>query len=433
MATFETSDAESLSVDELRERLAGLTRLLDVTRTLAEEIDLDKLLDTLTREACNALDCERASLFQYDGKNHELYTRVATELEIEEIRTSIDCGITGHVARTREVTNIVDPYADPRWNSSVDQRTGFRTRSILAAPLTSPHDQSLLGVLQLLNKRSGHFDTFDEDLIRAFSQHAAVAIDRARMIRELSRRHELAASLNVARDIQRGFMPRELPQPPGYQLAQWWFPNAAVGGDYMDVFRLAGNRLGMVIADVCGHGLGPSLIMATVRAALRALMLDHNSPDKLLEQLDRAMATDLQDGRFVTAVLARLDLNTHQVDFANAGHGPALHYAAAQDRFEVLQSTSTPLGIIENAQYPLGPPVVMEPGDLLLLCTDGIVEAVNTRDEQFGAERLEAILRDNRSGDATEIVEALAEKVQSYYPGEHPDDDLTVLLVKRVA
>lgn len=188
----------------------------------------------------------------------------------------------------------------------------------------------------------------------------------------------------------------------------------------------------MVIADVCGHGLGPSLIMATVRAALRALMLEHQSPDKLLEQLDRAMATDLQDGRFVTAVLARLDHSIHRVDFANAGHGPALHYSAAEDRFETLQSTSTPLGIIENAQYPLGPPVMMEPGDLLLLCTDGIVEAVNTRDEQFGAERLEAILRENRSRDATEIVQALAEKVQSYYPGEHPDDDLTALLVKRV-
>ncbi len=433
MATFETSDSASLSVDELRERLAGLSRLLDVTRTLAEEVDLDKLLVTLAREACIALDCERASLFQYDDKNRELFTRVATELEIEEIRTSIHQGITGHVARTGEVMNIPDPYSDPRWNSSVDQRTGFRTRSILAAPVTSPRDQSLLGVLQLLNKRSGSFDTFDEDLIRAFSQHAAVAVDRARMIRELSRRHELAASFNVARDIQRSFMPRELPQPPGYQLAQWWYPNAAVGGDYMDVIPMPGNRLGMVIADVCGHGLGPALIMATVRAALRALLLEHETPDKLLEQLDRAMAADLQDGRFVTAILTLLDLNTHRIDFANAGHGPALHYSASNDVFSSLQATGTPLGVIENATYPLGPPVVLEPGDLLLLCTDGIVEAVNARNEQFGTQRLETVLREHRDDDAAQIVAALAAKVQSYYPGEHPDDDLTVLLVKRAA
>src|SRR5690606_20606417 len=146
---------------------------------------------------------------------------------------------------------------------------------------------------------------------------------------ELSRRHELAASFNVARDIQRSFMPRELPQPPGYQLAQWWYPNAAVGGDYMVVIPMPGNRIEMVIADVCGHGLGPALIMATVRAALRALLLEHETPDKLLEQLDRAMAADLQDGRFVTAILTLLDLNTHRIDFANAGHGPALHYSAS--------------------------------------------------------------------------------------------------------
>jgi serine phosphatase RsbU (regulator of sigma subunit) len=240
----------------------------------------------------------------------------------------------------------------------------------------------------------------------------------------------MEASLNVARDIQRGFMPRSLPQPPGYDLALWWFPNAAVGGDYCDVFPMPQNRLGLVIADVCGHGLGPSLIMATVRAALRALLLDHDSPDVLLELLDRAMAADL-DELFVTMVLARLDSCAHQVEFANAGHAPAIHYSAGDDTFRALESTATPLGVLENATYPLGTPVTLHPGDLLLLCTDGIVEAIDSDREQFGQQRLEALLRESRQLPAAEIVARLSADVQSHFPGEHPDDDLTVLLVKR--
>ncbi len=431
MNSFQSHAHHDLSPDELRDRLAGLTRLLDVTRSIAEEVDLTKVLDTLTQAACKALDCDRASVFQYDRKREELFTRVATELEISEIRSSIDHGITGHVARTREIANVADPTMDQRWNSQIDRLTGYRTRSILAAPLTSPRDQELLGVLQLLNKNSGKFDAFDEELIRAFSQHAAVAIDRARLIEEIRQRQEITASLNVARDIQRGFMPRKLPQPAGYELAMWWFPNAAVGGDYCDVFPMPHDRLGLVIADVCGHGLGPSLIMATVRAALRALLLDHDSPEVLLELLDRAMAVDLQDGLFVTMVLARLDWQTHQVEFANAGHAPAIHYSAADDEFHALESTGTPLGVVENATYPLGTPVTLQPGDVLLLCTDGIVEAINSDREQFGQERLESILRESRGQSASEIVARLGEQVQAYYPGEHPDDDLTVLLVKR--
>jgi len=169
MSRIEPDPLELLPAEELRERLRGFSRLLDVTRSVALEIDLDKILETVARGACTALDCDRASLFQFDSLHDELFTRVATELEISEIRTPIDHGITGYVARTRRIANVPDPSSDVRWNSSVDLRTGYQTRNILAAPLTSPHDGSLLGVLQLLNKRTESFDEFDEELIQAFS------------------------------------------------------------------------------------------------------------------------------------------------------------------------------------------------------------------------------------------------------------------------
>jgi phosphoserine phosphatase RsbU/P len=431
MSPFHQPAFDTSSPDELRSRLAGLQRLLDVTRRLAAEIDLETILHTVTHEACLALECDRATLWRYDPKADELYTSVATELEVAEIRHPLDRGVTGYVATHRQVANVPDPPLDPRWNAAVDRETGYQTRSILAAPLTSPHDEQLLGVLQLLNKHAGVFDAFDEELVQAFSQHAAIALDRARLVEELRRHDATRHSLSVARDIQRGFMPSRLPQIPGYEVATWWYPNEAIGGDYCDVLPLLDGRMGLVIADVSGHGIGPSLIMASVRAALRALALEHAAPDTLLRLLARSLADDLQDGRFITMVLGALDHRTHAFTFANAGHAPALHFQSAQNRFTDLQSTGLPLGILDKPDYPTGPETSIAPGDIVFLCTDGIVEAMDAQQRLFGQQRLQALIQAHAYGHVSDLVHEVGREVSAHYVGQHPKDDLTILAVRR--
>ena len=416
---------------ELERRIDSLNRLLEVSRSLAAEVDLDRILSTITREACHALDCDRATIYQFDPETNELYTRVATELEVASIRKPLNQGISGVVAAERVIANVPNPAADPRWDSSVDTATGYRTRNILAAPLIAPHDGSLLGVLQLLNKQVGTFDAIDEELLVAFGQHASVSLDRARMILEIKSQQATQASLNVAREIQRGFMPRELPVIPGYEVASWWYPNEAVGGDYCDVFKLRDGRTGLVIADVSGHGLGPAMLMASVRAALRALLLGHASTEVLLNLLGHSLGEDLQDGRFITIVLASLDAQTHRVDFANAGHAPALHYRNSSDQFESLEATGLPLGVLERPDYPQGPPIEMAIGDLLVLCTDGIVEATDADDQPFGVERLQQIVRSLKSESVPQLVEQIGVQVTEHYVGDSPPDDLTILALRR--
>jgi len=423
---------ELLPPEELRDRLRGLYRLLDATRSVASEVDLDKTLETIVRDACKALDCDRATLYQYDAERNELYTRFVTELEISEIRRPLEHGISGYVARSLKVANIADPASDPRWDDDVDRRTGYRTRSILAAPLTSPRDGSLLGVLQVLNKLEGKLDTFDEELIQAFSRHAAVALDRARMVVELRARERSAYSLNIARSIQRSFIPSQMPEVPGYQFAVWCYPNEEVGGDYCDIVPIGDDGIGLVIADVSGHGLGPSLLMASVRAAFRALVLKHAAPEELLALLERLMAYDLRDSKFVTMVVAQLDPRTHRVSYANAGHAPALHYFAAADRFMPLTSTGLPIGLSSDEQYAQGPPFVMEAGDVLLLCTDGIVDATNAAREHFGEERLKQVVRHARKASAAELVDQITQRLMAHVGDHTPTDDLTILAVKRV-
>lgn len=422
---------DGLTTDQLKHRLEGLHRVLDATRGLAMEIDLSKILDLMVHAARLAVDCERASLFQYDPDTNELYSTSVTELEIAEIRLSADQGIAGDVVRQRKMVNVPDVRVDPRWNDRVDRETGFNTHTVLAAPLISPLDDRLLGVFVLLNNRGGPFDDFDEEMLELFSQHASIALDRARLVSELTRRRTVEAALKVARDIQRGFMPRKLPRVPGYEIAHWWFPHQAVGGDYCDVLEMNDGRLGLVVADVSGHGIGPSLIMASVRAALKALVREQTCTNSLLDHVNQALSVDLQDGRFITMIMAALDPQTHRVEFCNAGHSPALHYIHQEDKFLALPPSGTPLGVRDDP-YKQGEPFEMQQGDFLILCTDGIVEAVDEHDEPFGQARLEAVVRRHLDVPVDVLVKALGEAVTDHFHGESPPDDLTVLVLKRV-
>jgi phosphoserine phosphatase RsbU/P len=409
----------------------GVGRLLEVTGTLAAEIEPERILETITREAQAALHCERASLYRYDSGRDELYTSVVTKLEINEIRRSAAVGVTGYAARERQMVNVSDPQSDNRWNPEFDRLTGFVTRNILAAPLLSHDGTKLLGVLQLLNSESPAFDDIDEALLTIFCQHAAVALDRLEMVEQLQRQEGIRASLTVARDIQRGFMPRELPRIAGYESATWWAANEAIGGDYCDVIGLKDGRIALAIADVSGHGLGPSLIMASLRAALHALVLEHAAPEVLLNLVGRSLAGDLRDGRFITMILAALDIRSHSLEYANAGHGPALHYEASTGEFAELESTGMPIGVFERPEYPQGWPIDLEPGDIIFLCTDGIVEAMNREGQQFGRQRLESLVQKFATIPLKDMVKRISHEVEQHFEGDSPPDDLTILALRR--
>ncbi len=408
--------------------LPGLNRLLEVTRLLAEEIDTDQILATIAAEATGALHCERAIVFRFDAKRNEL---VAAAGAVQDLAIPLDQPLPDYVARVRELVNITDAANDSRWDSAYDRLGGTATRTALVVPLVATRDDRLLGILAMLNNIGGPFDADDESLALAFSHHAAAALDRARLIAEIDQRRELEASLGVAREVQRRFMPSKLPAIDGYEVATWWFPNEAVGGDYCDVIPLPSGDVALCVADVSGHGLGPSLLMASVRAALRTLLLSHDCPQTLLENLARALAEDFEHGSFITMCLARLAPARHQLTFSNAGHAPALVWQAATGQFVDLESTGVPLGVVVPTDYPLGPPLAMQPGDLVVLATDGIVESFDRRGQQVGIEPLNDNILPLARNPLPELVREIGRQVELHYVGDSPPDDLTILALRR--
>jgi phosphoserine phosphatase RsbU/P len=424
-------DVKPTDQDRLSRHLEGLGTLLRVTTKLAQPQELHSILKLVTDGACLAHDCERASLYLYDQHTSRLHTQTVTELEIAEIRRELGESIVGWVAQERTLANVPAPRDDPRWDSTVDVRTGFHTRNILATPILSAHDGRLLGVLQLLNRRKGSFDEYDEELARAFASHAGTALERQLLLDEVRDKHLLEVELSLGREIQTNFLPKSLPEIPGYELAVWWEPAEAVSGDYYDFLRLPDNRLGLIVADVSGHGVGPSMIMASFRAMLRVLVRSLSRPSQLLTQLAETIYADLSEGRFITAILVAICPATHKVHFANSAHAPAYYLNRRSGEIHPLETTGMPIGAIPDLKINSGPSFEMQPGDMLFLATDGIIELRNEQGQMFGADRLQQRLLTYQDLPAGRIKQNLRKEILDFHPSEHPPDDITMVILER--
>src|SRR5438128_7289046 len=188
--------------------------------------------------------------------------------------------------------------------------------------------------------------------------------------------------LRIARQIQQKLFPADVPPVPGFDISGIALPASATGGDYFDYFPLPGDRLGIVVADVSGHGLGPALLMASTRAYLRALALTHRNLSETLALANGILCQDTGDGRFVALLFASLDPGTRSFVYVGAGvDGYLLDASGAATR---LDATSLPLGIDPDAAFPCAPPRVLEPGHVVLLFTDGLVEARSPDGSYFG-------------------------------------------------
>ena len=239
-------------------------------------------------------------------------------------------------------------------------------------------------------------------------------------------REELA----IARRIQRAFLPEAPPGLQGFEIDGWNEPCRETGGDYYDYVRLPGGRLGLAIGDVSGHGIGPALLMANARAALRALLQVAESPGDVLGRQNDLLVADTLEDHFMTMFVGVLDMSTKRFRYAVAGHERPLLLRANTNDFATLDGKGMPLGIAQGQRYAEGDCVTLKHGDLLACFTDGLWEATDLNGEMFGHERLRAALLRTRGGSASEIAADLRREAFGFAGGAHQSDDLTLMALK---
>lgn len=288
----------------------------------------------------------------------------------------------------------------------------------------------MVGVLQVINKKDGVFSPYDESLLMAFANHAAISIDNAQLIEHYLEKEKMKQCLKIAKDIQEGFLPKEVPQVPGLDIHGWGLSCEETGGDYYDFIPFPDGKLGLVIGDVAGHGIGSALLMATARAFLKVLMIKSEDLSDILYQMNNLLEKDMSEGRFMTMFLGMVNGGKRSFNYSSAGHDSTLIFFKNTGQFERLESTGLPLGILMDQEYPEGKSLSLSPGDILVLLTDGVWEAKNQKGEKFGLERLCSIIKDSRYKKAQQIIDEIYQGIKNFCEESPQKDDITLVIAK---
>jgi phosphoserine phosphatase RsbU/P len=414
---------------QLRYRL-----LLDLSRRVSRTLDLQEMLSDLLKSLRTAVPYDAAGVFVLNRSMPATGAR-GSNLIAEMAQVGFDPpraddpmlrwgrGIVGHVIRTGETVISDDVRDNPHY---IEGRAA--TRSEVCVPMVG--QTGVLGALNLESDAKAAFTSADAELVEFFAGAAALAIEKALLHRELLQRQWVEGQLKLAREVQAGLLPRLPPELPGYEMAGTNLPTWTIGGDYYDWVPLEDGRMGMVVADVSGKGIPAALIMATFRAALRAEMRRGAPVTAAMEAVNRVLMDSQGGSRFVTAVCAVLEPASGRIDYVNCGHNPPL-LLRASGADELLDRGGPALGLGLGGGCEAGQ-TALEPGDLLALYTDGVVEPADERQEEFGQDRLRQLLRASTGRSAGDLVLAVVEATRRFSRRESYDDDFTLVVVKRI-
>ncbi len=304
----------------------------------------------------------------------------------------------------------------------------------LIVPLVAQGE--VIGLLNLGPRLSDQdYSSDDRVLLNNLATQAAPAVRVAQLVREqqieAQQRERLEQELRVARLIQQTLLPKELPALNGWQVAAYYQPARAVGGDFYDFVDLPDGRLAVVIGDVTDKGVPAALVMATTRSILRSAAQRWTSPGAILEHANEMLCPDIPPNMFVTCLYAILDANTGRLQFANAGHD--LPYRKSGQGIEELRATGMPLGLMPGMKYDERE-VQLDPDDTVLFYTDGLVEAHNPQREMFGFPRLRALLHAARPVGSDGLIDVLLDQLRAFTgPAWEQEDDATLVVLQRQA
>jgi sigma-B regulation protein RsbU (phosphoserine phosphatase) len=420
-------------LDLLRTKVQNLSSLIEVSIIINSTLDLEKLVSLVMEKAQTVMNAEASSVMLINEEEGVLECQVALgEVgdKVRKIQLKMGEGIAGWVAEKGVPLNVPDVSRDPRFFSKSDESTGFKTRSILAVPLKVK--EKIIGVAEVINRLDGKpFDDDDVDLFSTFCRQVAMAIDNARMHRHLIEKERLEQQLEAAKIIQQSFMPQSLPSGVHgtFDVAAQNLPATAVGGDFYDFFEFDEDSAALILGDVSGKGVPAALYMARLVSDLRFQAQMTREPAALLQIVNDQLVQRSRRGMFVTLVYGLLDVGRGRLTYSNAGHLPLLYVQPSQQQVTWLRGESgMPLGVLSPAEFSQQE-IRMNPGDLVILVTDGVVEAKNSEGGQFGFERLEQVLREPLDG-PSHAVEKIFEAVQAFAGDQQQHDDVTVLALR---
>jgi len=418
MATSPMPNPEILAVPGLNlDQIEDLLKLQKAAQKISSILDLDELIDKVVNEVAASFGCLESNIYLYESEREALVLAGVCGCThySKGYGASLDKGMIGYVARTRQMRYAPDVSKDPYYMACEPS-----TQSELSIPLLI--GDQLIGVFTASHHALDAFPPQQVRSLQALCSHIAVAVNNARLFqRERQERERMDREAQEARTIQQALLPKASPYVRNFAVSGVSISAGAVGGDWYDFIPFEDGRLGLVLADVSGKGMGAALLMSATRGMIRSMAQMCCSPSEVLDRLNRLMIQDFPSGRFVTLIYAILDPNERTLRFASAGHLPPLLVQGKETCFLTAES-GTPLGLLSGEFSETE--VKLPEGSRLVFYSDGITEAARG-DEEYGLDRLAQSSLQEKA-----CPESIVADVRNYVNGCGLQDDATVIMVR---
>ena len=406
-----------------------ITSLLEISYVVKSGNDLQSILELVMDECMRIMKAEAASLMLLDHEKNELEFRVALGpkgKDVKPFRLAVGKGIAGWVAKHGKPLFIPDAYKDERFNPEFDKKSGFKTKSILCVPMT--YKNQITGVLQVLNRQDGTtFQKSDLRIFTIFASMAALAIENTRLFYSVLDKEMLEKDLSIAAEIQRLMIPIKLPEAEGIISKGTYLPSKDVGGDIYGIFPVNENETVFCIGDVSGKGVPGALLVSTLHATLKAYLQFTTDIQLIVNKLNQLILEISTKDKFITFFIAYYNRVNSELIYINAGHNPPYLLQRGKESVKV-KTNGMALGVMPYEYKTTN--VKINNDDLLVLYTDGLIEAWDEKKKTFGDKKLQTIVNLHNEFNCGLLHDLIIQYVNLHTENVAKADDFALLVLQ---
>jgi len=404
-----------------------------IIREISSRKPLKELLDQIMESSKKLLNAEASSLLLFEQESgllkfHSVAGGGGAGLKSKDLKPGE--GIAGWVALNKETLIINDCYSDSRFNKDFDISTGFHTRNMVCAPMINR--DSLVGVIQVINKKQNKdFTREDQELFEALAAQCAVAIENAHTIELEIKAEQAKNEMDTAWRIQQKFLPEKIPALAKADLCIRLKPAKEIGGDYFNVIKIDDDNFLLFIADVSGKSVPAALIVSTLYSFLQFYFIvqkNHLNPVEFVAQFNRFLIASTTPDKFVTAWFGFYNQADNILLSINAGHNPPYLLRRNSNELFPLKSGGMILGTMD---FPYdSEKIELAEADMVIYFTDGVTEAMNEHGEEYGEERFEKLILNNKTLSPAELSKVIHDELKLYRGSAEQSDDITLGIIK---
>ena len=426
-----TEEYKKLSEENkrLRAAVAELSILNDIATTITSTHSIEHIVDMIVKKCVKHLQVEQGAVMLLDEKNQSnpLKTMIRQQDTLYDMLPyRLDAQLTGWMLKHKTPLLVKDLKNDDRFKSFMEDESPIK--SLLGVPLILKG--KIIGVLSVFNKHSSEgFTESDQRLLSIIVAQSAQIIENARLYLEEQNLMLMQEEMRLAAETQINLLPKSIPKVADYQIAGKSIPAKDVGGDYYDFIQIDDNNFAFCLGDVSGKGMSAAMLMSNLQATLRAQILSGVNSKETITRTNPVLFQNTDSTKFVTLFLGIVNIKSNEINYCNAGHNNP-YYLDKNNQIKELDVGGLILGFQPDSLYLEGK-IPFHPDEMIVLYSDGITEAMNDQNEEFGEERLIKLITQYKNEDIYKLIDRIIVAVNAFSEGVAQSDDITVMIIKR--